>query len=286
MKSTVAAAAAIALALAATTASAGVVISQNLVVNNPAATPKVNKTTQTVMVQGHKQKVITDELEVITDLDAGKIYFLRPATKGYFEQEFPPTGMFARRMQREGAFVGFKKFAGSHKKLSGYSCQDYGGGSQVPYADVGVIECVAADAPGAKEYVEFRKAMTQKLKGTALEPKGEIPDGIPVASITSTTPVVTPATGGIPPELIAKLKATAVKNKITSAFNVSKIEVKNLADSEFVVPANYVKQEPQLPQFSTETNPAAPGAEPPAPASSTKPGAPAAPKPQAAPVPH
>ena len=81
MKSGFTAAAALALALAATTASAGVVISEQVVVNNQGS---VQKTEQTVMVQGHKQIVINgDEEQLITDLDAGSIYLITPKTRQF-----------------------------------------------------------------------------------------------------------------------------------------------------------------------------------------------------------
>jgi hypothetical protein len=252
MKSTVAAAAAIVFAIAATTASAGVVISQKLVVDNPAATPKVNKADQTVMVQGHKQKVITGDLEVITDLDAGKMYFINPKSKNFVQVEIPPTGMLGRRLAREGLFVGFKKFDRNPHKLNGYTCQDYIGGQTIAYSDIGVTQCVASDAPGATEYLEFKKAMMAKLKGTPFAPKGELPAGIPVSSITTTTAAIITPTGGIPPETIAKIKAENAKNKVTTSFNVSKIEVKNIPADTFTVPAAYNKQEMQEPRFNTE----------------------------------
>ena len=51
-------------------------------------------------------------------------------------------------------------------------------------AKLDVTLCAASEAPGAKEYVDFQKALSDKLKGSKLERKGEVPDGIPVKSTT------------------------------------------------------------------------------------------------------
>jgi hypothetical protein len=265
MKSTVAATTALALALAATTASAGVVISQKLV-NQTGA----HKTNQTVMVQGHKQKIITGDQEIVTDLDAGMMYFIRPKTKQFFEAKFPPTGMLAMKMIWEGSTVELKK-TDSTRKVAGYACQDYTGSASISRHNLDVTKCVASDAPGAKEFVEFQKAMAQKLEGTTAAPKGEIPDGIPVSSTTTSAPLPFTPPRGFPPEQAARLNAAIAKYKpATSHITVSKIEVKDIPADTFVVSAGYTKGEAQEqlpPQLMSipRRHPATPGTAPAAP---------------------
>ena len=58
---------------AATTASAGIVISEKLTVTDPNG---AHKSERTVMLQGNKEKVIRPDRQLIFDLDAGKIVVL------------------------------------------------------------------------------------------------------------------------------------------------------------------------------------------------------------------
>ena len=64
------------------------------------------------MIQGHKKKVITDEDETVTDLDAGTMYIIKPKYKEFFKIDLPPTGVYAMKMVWDGASVGLNK-AGS-----------------------------------------------------------------------------------------------------------------------------------------------------------------------------
>lgn len=243
MKSTVAAAVTLALALAATTTSAGVVISQKVVVTDQLGE---HKQEQTVMVQGTKQKVITGDSEVLTDLDAGKVYFIRPKNKQFVEVGFPPTGMFARIMARQGISLGFKKGDATHK-VAGYTCQEYSGAAPVGLNTLNMTECVSSDAPGAKEVSEFHKTMAEKLKGTGLAPNGEIPDGVSLSSISTFTspPFVPPRQ--MSAEQAKQMEALMAKQKPTvNHVTVSKIEVKDLPPDTFIVPANFTKREVQF----------------------------------------
>jgi len=246
MKSTAAAAAVLALALAATTASAGVVISQERVVHSQSGD---RKSDQTLMVQGHKERLVLGDRAFITDLDAGKIYLLNSKAKQFAEAKFPPTGVLAAMFVREGLSVGFKN-AGTSKKIAGYDCQDYVGTAPYAWTSVNVAECVAAGAPGAKEFVEFLKARAEKLKGSRLEAKGDIPDGIPVASLTTFTPATFPGRPGMDPKQVKQVQDELAKHKpVVTAVTVSKIEVKDLPADTFTVPADYKEQQVETPNL-------------------------------------
>jgi hypothetical protein len=246
MKLTVAAAIAMALAIAATTASAGVVVTQTVTRKDQKGVE--HKSEQTIMVEGHKQKVINGEQVYMIDLDAGKMTIMRTSNKLFAPGPFPPVGIFARVLARDGIAVGFKKAASAPHKLNGYLCQDYLGGQTIAHANIGVIECVSSDAPGAKEFTDFRRAMAAKLKGTPLAPNGDVPDGIPVATLTTVTMVAFAATGGISPDYLAKLQADYNKHPGVTGLNVTKIEVKDIPPATFTVPADYVKREMPNPQ--------------------------------------
>lgn len=276
MKSTVTAATALALALAATTASAGVVISQQMV-NSQADQRKID---QTVMIQGHKQKVITgDNEELITDLDAGKFYLLKPKDKHFIEGEFPPVGPFAMRMIWQGSTIELKKTGGTHQ-AAGYACQDYAGSAIIAHRSLNLTKCVAGDAPGAKEFVEFQKVMADKLKGTRIAPKGQLPDGIPVSSVMiNGQPPFTPSSR-FPAAAGKELQKAIAKYKpVTIETTVSKIEVKDIPAAAFVPPADYTKGVapsgmPHIMQMH-EGHPVTPGAAPATPPAAAAPAAPA-----------
>lgn len=261
MKSGFTAAAALALALAATTASAGVVISEQMVVNNQGS---VQKTEQTVMVQGHKQKVINgDEEQLITDLDAGSIYVITPKTRQFFQLTIPPVGLVAMKMALEGSGIALK-ITGATSNVAGYACQDYAGSLVLVHHDISVSKCVASGAPGAKEFVAFQQALADKLRPAHLVPKGKVPDGIPVSSTITRKVALFKPPPGFPPAQAAKMNEGLAKFKPTIiSTTVTKIEVKDLPADTFVVPAGYTKQEaPKMPTFMSGKPPAAAPAAP------------------------
>lgn len=241
MRSKVAAAIALSVAMAATTASAGVVISEDVVVSNQAGT---HKSQQTVMIQGNKRKVITKDRIYIIDLDLGRMFVLVPATKKGGDVPFPPTSYMLTYLAQQGVSLDYKK-APAGGKEAGYECQDYAGSQRLGRMQIEGTECVASAAPGAQEYVAFIKAMNAKLKGTPLQPKGEVADGIPVSSTITVSLVPYPVPPHFPPDLAAKYKANLAKQKPqVTRITATKIQVKDIAASEFVIPAEYLKPSP------------------------------------------
>src|SRR5262249_34531592 len=147
-----------ALAFAALPAAAGVVITQKQNVNNGQNS---RDSEQTIMVQGNKEKMVTDRNVVITDLDKGMVYIIDPNEKKYFEMESPPKGQMGAQMA--AAAQNFKK-TGTSREIAGYKCQDYTGGGHVMAGEYSIKECFSKDAPGAAEFAAFQKAVASKLK--------------------------------------------------------------------------------------------------------------------------
>lgn len=253
------AAAALGLVIAAAGAHAGVVISENVVVKQNTE----KKTEQTVTIQGHKQKVIGEDQEFVTDMDGGKIYIIKPKARQYYESGFPPSGVVAMKMVMEGAMIELKKSGATHK-VAGYACQDYTGFMYIPRHKLELTQCVASDAPGASEYMAFQKAMADKLKGKPLARKGQIPDGIPVSSILTMSPLPYKPPRVLSPGAAALMTATMAKEKPRIATTtVSKIEVKEVAADTFAVPSGYTKgilqyQAPHVEQKHGESPAASP----------------------------
>jgi len=240
MRSTVAATAAIILAMAATTASAGVVISQDVVDTDNAG--KHHKSEQTIMLQGNKEKLILPERAIITDLDAGKMYVLIPAAKRAAELPLPPPERVGMIMARMGMFVGYQKTTGGGK-VAGYDCQNYAGSENAGKMKIDATACVASAAAGAAEFVAFRKGLFDKLKNYPMAPKGEVPDGIPVASTLTTSFIPFAIPGAFSPDQAAKIKQAEAKVRPeVRSVKVTKIQVKDLPADTFAVPAEYKTQ--------------------------------------------
>jgi hypothetical protein len=241
MKILTATAAAISIALGAAPALAGVVITQQQIMHSQNGERKID---QTVMVQGNKQKVVTGNNQVILDLDKGMMYVVDIPRKDYLEIPFPPRGVMAAAMLRNTG-LSFKKGAKS-QKIAGYSCQEYTGSGKTMFGEYSVTECVAKDAPGAKEFYSFQKLMASKLKSTGAAPSGDIPDGVPMSSQT-VTHMNAINVSGMPPQQQKRIQEAVSKRKPTTTSTVvSKIEEKKLAASDFAVPAGFSKREMQM----------------------------------------
>src|SRR5581483_9328159 len=126
MKTTIFAAAALAVAIASVPAAVGVVITQEQTANGQFGE---RKSSQTIMVQGNKQKMISNGREIITDLDNNKMYLIDPSKSTYIQIPFPPTGVMASAVAHTAGPVDFKK-ADTSRKVLGYSCTDYTGSGQ------------------------------------------------------------------------------------------------------------------------------------------------------------
>jgi hypothetical protein len=250
-KTTFAAVAALAAALAAVPARAGVVITQTQTANGQFGE---KKTDTTIMIQGDKQKMITKDRVIITDLDGGAMYLLDPAQNSYIKLPFPPTGPMAT-MAHAGGSLNFKKESTS-RKILGYSCNDYSGAGSSMGGDYTVTECFSTSAPGAKDFTKFQKDMASKLKGVV--PPSNVPDGVPLAS-DSTVKMNTMKIPNLTPEQQQKLAAQMANMKpVTTHTEVSKVEEKSLPADTFSVPAGYTERQMSNPMMGGGGAPAAP----------------------------
>ncbi|MGZ6212324.1 MAG: hypothetical protein ACXWNU_07885, partial [Candidatus Binataceae bacterium] len=72
-------------------ARAGVVIDEQ-VTTIQGSTPAVSHTRE-LLVQGHKEKMVSDRNVFVIDLDKGTMMLIDPNQKAYAEMPFPPHGM-------------------------------------------------------------------------------------------------------------------------------------------------------------------------------------------------
>jgi Domain of unknown function (DUF4412) len=240
MKSITAAFAALLMLVATTFAAhAGLVLEEEEVVNQ--GTGPSSPVGRTVMIQGNKQKMITDHGTVVTDLDKGVLIRMDPSNKSYIEIPFPPTGQAAAMMTAAGmSSLSFKK-TGAKKKVAGYACEEYSGAGQMMGNQYSITGCFSTTAPGAHEFSAFQKAVAKKVKGTALEMGGPTPDGVPLV-INSKTRITHFSMPGMAPEQADKInKMLANRPAVLATTTVTKITQKRLSASEFVVPAGYTQ---------------------------------------------
>jgi Domain of unknown function (DUF4412) len=243
MKKFVAATAAVFMLAALGIAHAGVVVAEKETVDQ--GNGKTATSDRTVMIQGNKQKMVTDRAEVVTDLDKGVMYLMSPTRKIYIEMPFPPTGPMASMMSQQMSTLNFKK-SGPSKTVAGYACNQYSGAGSMMGNQYSVNGCFSIKAPGARDFDNFQKAMAAKVKGTPMEMQGQVPSGIPM-QLDSTTKVTNFPMSGMSPDQAAKIKQMlANRPPVVSKTVVTQISSKDLPAETFIVPAGYTKQ--QMPQ--------------------------------------
>jgi Domain of unknown function (DUF4412) len=231
-------------------ARAGVVVTQQQIANGQFGE---RKTEQTIMIQGNKQKMITGERQIITDLDNNVMYLIDPSKSSYFQLPFPPTGPMAQAVAHAAGAMDFKKGTTTRKVL-GYSCTDYSGKGQSMSGDYTVTECFSTSAPGAKEFNAFQKAMAAKLKSVV--PETNTPDGIPLAS-DSTINMNTMKIPNLSPEQAQRLQQQLAKMKpVTTKTEVTKLEAKDLPADTFALPKGLTQRTLGMPPAGEAKAPA------------------------------
>jgi hypothetical protein len=248
MKKTIILFAAAVLALT-TTAMAGVVVDQEVSSDGPMGATSSKRTLE---IQGHKQKVVSSNHSVITDLDNGIMILVDPKNKTYTEMPFPPT-QFGGHQSPAAFKITFKK-TGVQKTEKGYRCEEYVGTGHMMMGDYTITGCFTKEAPGAAEYTAFDQTLASKLKGTAMETEGARPEGVPLVlnSLTKMDPSTMP---GLTPE---RAKMIANHPNMTSTTHTTNVKVADLPADTFTVPSGYTKRE--LPkQTAPSTHPMPPG---------------------------
>ena len=217
---------------------AGVVVTEQEVIDQGGGQPVTRN--RTVMIQGNKQKMVTDRAQVVTDLDNGTMYLMNAEKKQYIEVPFPPKGPMGKMMAQRMSTLSFKKTGGS-KTVSGYPCTEYSGAGSMMGNAYTVTGCFSTKAPGALAFDTFQKTMAAKVKGTPMAMEGEVPDGVPM-QLDSTTKIT--SFPGMSPDQAAKLKQMfANRPPVVSKTTVTQIATKDLPADTFTVPAGYTKQE-------------------------------------------
>ena len=239
------AAATLALTLGIQPAFAGVVITQSQSITGGMGNRTSN---QTLMVQGNKQKMVTDSREIITDLDAGKLYVVQPSQKSYMSVPFPPQGPMGQMLARNAGLLDFKK-VGTTRTIAGYPCTDYSGSADAMGGSYTITECFSTAAPGAKDFSHFLNALAGKLKTAGLPtPKSGIPAGLPLAADSTIKMGSFTPPAGMSKDQADKIRAMIAKRPpIVSKTVVSSVAVKDLPADTFTIPTGFTERKPPAP---------------------------------------
>lgn len=216
---------------------AGVVIDEQVTTSQAAGTPVVH--TRQLMVQGHKEKMISERNVFVIDLDKGIMMLVDPNQKAYAEMPFPPHGMSNSPSQQLD--LNFKK-TGKSSKVLDYSCVEYSGAGQTAMASVSTSGCFSTSAPGAAEFTEFTQAMGLKLK-SARAMAGQMPSGIPLTMDSTRTMNAGFSVPGMAPDQAARFKEMIAKRgPQTTKTVVTKIAARDLPADTFEAPAGYTRR--------------------------------------------
>jgi hypothetical protein len=218
-------------------ARAGVVIDEQVTTTQGGA-PAVTHSRQ-LMVQGHKEKMVSDRNMFVIDLDKGTMMLIDPSQKAYAEMPFPPHGMSNNPGQQLD--LNFQK-TGKSTKVLDYGCEEYSGAGKTVMAAVSTSGCFSTSAPGAAEFTEFTQVMGTKLK-SAKAMAGKMPSGIPLTMDSTRTMNAGFSVPGMTPEQAARLKQMMAKQgPQTTKTVVTKIATRDLPADTFAAPAGYERR--------------------------------------------
>jgi hypothetical protein len=241
--------------------SAGIVVEEHETINRGDQPITRNRT---IMIQGNKQKIVTDHDQMITDLDKDVMILINPEHKTYAEMPFPPKYPAGMNQSKS---VEFKKI-GTSRTVDGYKCEDYSGTSHIMGTESKIVECFSKDAPGAKDFANFQTVMNNKLRAAGEAGMArEIPTGVPMASDTTTNMSGLTIPGMAPEQAKKFAQMMANRPPIVTKSTVTKITMKSIPDSDFAPPPGYTLQKipsRMAPPASAGTPPSGGSAQPPA----------------------
>lgn len=258
----------LATALWVASASAGVVISEDVTTTN-ATTPQPLTVRRVRMIQGNRAKITGPSRinDIIVDLNAKKTMVVHPYSqnKDFFDLSYPPEGTYSAVVIPE-LLPPLLKYAktGKSSTAAGYKCDIYTATGDIRWRSYTVTACYSTDAPGAKEYSDFAKGAASKVAPEdAVKGGAVLPDGIPLQvqidvhssaplpklPTPSATPVAKPQhPGTVAKSLKAPHPAAPIKDHYayTQKITVAKVDQRNIAPSELAPPPGFVGNRPKI----------------------------------------
>lgn len=234
--SAVAAAAAFAvIVLSARTVPAGVVITE-IRTSGSAKAPHAEQIT--FLVQGKKEKIVLDNESIITDLEAKTFTWLYPTAKLLNTLPFPGDPPTRATVAGLALDTDYRK-TGNTRTVAGYSCEEYLATETTPYTVTTVSSCFATSFPGSDAFSAFRQDLLGKLRSASAKISSSFPDGL-LMTQEVTVRLDEDGVKKLPPATVRRLrKQTMRATAHASKIEVKSIELKELPDNTFEIPAGY-----------------------------------------------
>jgi hypothetical protein len=145
---------------------AGVVMSETSSIDGPIGTQAEHRT---IYVQGNKQKVETEGVATITDLDKHQLYIVDTDHKNYVEM---PLGPLNGQLDDSGAAstgeIVLKRTGKTHL-VAAQRCDEYRGRKEAETVKIAVRACVSKATAGAREITRFDNEMISQLAGSKIK---------------------------------------------------------------------------------------------------------------------
>lgn len=194
---------------------------------------------RTLMIQGKVQKTVMNHQVILINLNNNTLTLLDPDRKTYLQMPFPPQRMAAAMQSVSGLTPNLKK-TGASKTIAGYRCYEYKGAGSSAMGQYTVSGCFAPKAPGASEYDAFSRALSRRLKESAVATMSH-PDGIPLTMVTTTKITNFSMLGLNPQQAQAMAQQMAGRPPAKSEMITTAIDMRDLPASTFQIPSDYTK---------------------------------------------
>jgi hypothetical protein len=208
--------------------SAGVVMSETAVASGLNGNEMVRRT---IYVQGNKQKVDTDGVQTITDLDKRLLYVVDKTRKNYVELPLTSLSGAPEGSVPGGAAIVLKRTGGT-QVVAAHSCDEYRGRTVNDQLQITVSACVSASAPGASEVARFDRRMISQIAGLK-----------PGTSTEESAGVVLQKKSVVNLRVSGPAQQGYRTASMTTKTTVNSIKVRPLAAQTFAPPKGYAKVE-------------------------------------------
>jgi hypothetical protein len=216
---------------------AGVVMSETATAIGPNGTGVQRRT---IYIQGDKQKVDTEGLQTITDLDKRIFYVIDKDKKDYVEVPLASVRSLPGADAGNYAATITLERTGKTQVIASQHCDEYRGREKQGQVRLAVSACVSSSAPGAHEVANFDRKMVARVAGV------QTPADAGKAGVVLQKKSVLSVS--LPDPLKKGFRTASIVTKTT----VSNITVKRLAKQTFLPPSGFsrLKNQPAKPQQS------------------------------------
>lgn len=145
-----------------TAVSAGVVMSETAIASGFNGNEMVHRT---IYVQGNKQKVDTQNVQTITDLDKHLLYVVDKDHRNFVELPLNSMGNAPADFSAPAGAAVVLKRTGDTQVVAAHSCDEYRGRAAKDLLQITVSACVSMSAPGAAEIARFDRRMISQIGG-------------------------------------------------------------------------------------------------------------------------